>query len=612
DADEFFAGSYGGMLTRFNRRTGTQRAINIWPDNPMGYSAGDIKERFQWTFPIVVSPIEKDVLFASSQHVWRSRSGGQAWERISPDLTRHDPSTLGPSGGPITLDQTGVETYATVFTVAPSRHDAGVIWAGSDDGLVHVTRDGGTSWNNVTPPSLPAFARISLIEVSPHKAGTAFVAANRYQKADRAPYVFRTDDHGATWTSIVGGLPGDDFARAIREDPTRPGLLYLGMEQGLYVSFDNGGAWTSLRLNLPVTPVHGIVVEKNDLVIGTHGRSFWVLDDIAALRQFTPDLAGKALHVFTPGEATRRVDASVPIDYLLKADARDVKLEFLDAQGQVLRTVAYEPPKKNDGAAAGVDDDEGGGPPPARVGNKAGMNRFGWDMRMQAARDFPGMILWAGRVAGPLVVPGAYQARVTADGETQVVPLTITADPRTRVSAADVEAQSALARRINGKVHAANEAVLRLRHIRRQVEERSKGVAQLAKPATTLATLLTDIEGEIYQHRNRSSQDPLNFPIRLNNKLAALQNVVEAGDGAPTAQSVAVFDDLSTRLDVQLARVDAAIARDVATFNQALRRRRLAPVATTVPTVDEVQAWGTSAADRAAADADAVTGRKFW
>jgi photosystem II stability/assembly factor-like uncharacterized protein len=610
DPDEFFAGSYGGMLTRFNRRTKVVRAVNIWPDNPMGHSAGDIRERFQWTYPIVFSPLEKGVLYASSQHVWRSSAGGERWERISPDLTRHDPATLGPSGGPITLDQTGVETYATVFSIAPSRLERGVIWAGSDDGLVHVTRDAGKAWKDVTPKALPDFARISLIEASPHKPGTAYVAANRYQKADRAPYVFRTDDYGASWTPIAGGLPADDFARVIREDPARPGLLYLGTEQGLHVSYDNGASWRSLRLNLPVTPVHGIVVQDNDLVVGTHGRAFWVLDDIAALRQFDPDVLDKALHVFTPGPATRRVEASLPIDYLLKAEAAMVTIEILDAQGQVVRTARSEPPKKD--AAPAASDDDDAGPPPARVATKAGMNRYAWDMRTQAARDFPGLIMWAGRVAGPVLVPGRYQARVTADGQTQIVPLEIKADPRSRTTAADLQAQYALARRINGRVNEANEAVLRLRHIKHQVEARVKATADLKAQADALTVLLTGIEGEIYQHRNQSSQDPLNYPIRLNNKLAALQGIVEAGDGAPTAQSAAVFADLSGRLDTQLKRVEAAVAREVAAFNATLTARQLAPIVTTVPSLDEVAAMGTSTADLEADLANTRTSANFW
>jgi hypothetical protein len=485
-----------------------------------------------------------------------------------------------------------------------------VIWAGSDDGLVHVTRDGGKSWKNITPKGLPEFARVSLIEASPHKPGTAYLAANRYQKADRAAYVFRTDDYGASWTPITGGVLDGDFARVIREDTVTPGMLYLGTEQGIYVSYDNGGSWTSLRLNLPVTPVHGIVVQGNDLVIGTHGRAFWVLDDIAALRQYTPGLTSKPLHVFTPGVATRRLDMTLPVDYLLQAEAKTVTIEFLDAQGKVLRTVKNEPPKAE--AAGGGDDEEGFGPPPARVATKAGMNRFSWDMRMQAARDFPGLIMWAGRVAGPIVVPGRYQARVTADGQSQTVPLEIKADPRSRATMADLQAQYALAATINGEVNAANEAVLRIRHIKRQVEERVKANADLKPAGDALLAELTEVEGAIYQYRNRSGQDPLNFPIKLNNKLAALQGVVEGGDGAPTAQSLKVHDELSGRLTRELGRVDALVGKEVAAFNATLAGKALPPVLTTVPTLEEVAKMGTTTADLEAAVANERTSARFW
>lgn len=604
DPDVFFAGCYGGSLTRYDRRTKVTRAVHVWPDNPMGHSASEITERFQWTFPIVVSPHEPGVVYAGSQHVWRSRDEGQSWSRISPDLTRHDPSTMGPSGGPITLDQTGVETYATVFTIAPSRLDRTLIWAGSDDGLVHVTRDDGGTWRNVTPPDLPDFTRVSLIEASPHRPGTAYLAGNRYQRADRAPYVYRTDDYGQTWTAIVTGLPATDFARVIREDPIRAGLLYLGTEHGIYVSFDNGGRWQSLQANLPATPVHGIVVEENDLVIGTHGRSFWILDDIAALRQMSPDLLTRPLHVFTPGPATRRLEPTVPIDYHLKTDAKDVTVEILDAAGAVVREMKSRAAQAS--PAASEDDEDGPrAPGPPRVTTKAGMNRVAWDMRRTGARDFPGMVLWAGRVAGPIVLPGAYTVRVTADGHTMTAPLVIRKDPRTGIADADLAAQHDLARAINQRVHEANEAVLRIRHIRAQVAERAAASkqARLVTQAEALSAALTGIEGEIYQYRNRSSQDPLNYPIKVNNKLAALQGVVEAGDGAPTSQSRLVFEQLSARLSAVLQRLDTVIASDVRALNVQLRRRKVPEVSTGVPTADEVAAMAAAmkAEDLAAA-----------
>jgi hypothetical protein len=595
--DVFFAGSYGGLLTRFDRSTGQSRAINVWPENPMGHSAKDIKERFQWTFPIVISPLDPTVLYVSSQHLWRSRDEGQSWERISPDLTRADPETLGPSGGPITLDQTGVETYATIFTIAPSRHDANVIWTGSDDGVVHVTRDGGKNWSKVTPPDLPPFTRISLIEVSPHKPATAYLAGNRYQKGDRSPYIYRTDDYGATWTKIVTGIPATDFPRAIREDTERPGLLFVGTEHGIYMSFDNGAHWQSLRLELPVTPVHGIVIKDDDVVIGTHGRSFYVLDGIHVLRQLQPELTTAKVHLFSPASAQRRVQATAPIDYYLKDAADKVRIEILDANGRDVRKFESVPEKKEEkkeGAAAaeagggggGEEEDEGPGPPrPPRVATKAGMNRFQWDMRHAGARDFPGMIMWAGQVRGPLALPGKYQVKLTAAGETKTQTLAIEKDPRTNVSDEDLQAQFTLAQQIRDKVTEANEAVIRIRHLKAQAKERAEKAKdkKLTAAVETFSTTLTGIEGEIYQYRNQSNQDPLNYPIKLNNKIAALQGIVESADGQPPTQSFEVFKALSARLAAQIAKLDAAITTDLPALNKLVVGRKLAAIKNELP-----------------------------
>jgi len=583
--DVYFAGSYGGDLTRYDRRTGTARAVNVWPDNPMGYSAKDISERFQWTYPIVFSPIDPQVLYVGSQHVWRTTSGGQRWERISPDLTRHDPSTMGPSGGPITLDQTGVETYATVFTIAPSRHDINTIWAGSDDGFVHVTRDGGKSWENVTPKDLPDFARISLIEASPHKVGTAYMAANRYQRNDRSPHVFRTNDFGKTWTRIAGGLPTDDFARSIREDIKRPGLLYLGTEQGIYVSFNDGAFWQTLRLDLPVTPVHGIVSTGNDLVIGTHGRSFYILDNAAIMRQFAPDIAGTAVHLFAPPAGTRSISRGVPVDYFLKNPVETLTIDILDAQGQVVNTYAGVAEKEGAKPAAPPSEEEFSRAPVVRVAMKAGMNRFVWDMRYANAKDFPSMILWAGSTRGPLAPPGTYQVRLIAAGETKTQSFTISRNPNVPgLTDADLQEQFTLARQISERVSQANAAVVRIRDLKTQMNDRMAAVRAKEKGKNApLAVLegerligkLTGVEGEIYQYRNQSSQDPLNYPIKLNNKLAALQGVVEGGDGKPTEQSYAVFKELSGRLDVQLAKLDTIVKTDVPALNKEFAKKNL-------------------------------------
>jgi photosystem II stability/assembly factor-like uncharacterized protein len=567
--DVFYAGSYGGLLTRYDRRTGQVRQVNVWPENPMGHSAKDIRERFQWTFPIVFSVLEPGVLYVGSQHLWRSTTEGMSWERISPDLTRADPATLGPSGGPITLDQTGVETYATIFTVAPSRKERDVIWVGSDDGLVHVTRNGGRDWNRVTPPDLPPFARISLIEASPHRAGAAYLAANRYQRDDLEPYFYRTEDYGKSWTRITAGIPTGDFARAIREDSVRQGLLYAGTERGIFISFDNGSSWQSLRLNLPVTPVHDIAVAGNDVVVGTHGRSAYVLDDVGVLRQVTPE-TGKALaHLFQPSPAVRSASRGVAIDYYLsEAAGRQLVRRF--------EAAASDDKKKPEGSDASAEDEGARGREP-RPGLKKGMNRLTWDMREQGPKTFPKMILWAASSRGPRVLPGEYQVRLTVslDGKTdqpgQVQRAVVRKHPLlTAVTDADLQEQHRLAMAIRDEVSEANEAVTRIRVLKDQVKDRASKVKKpkVTAAANALVEKLTAVEGEIYQYRNQSSQDPLNYPIKLNNKLAALMETVDGGDGRPTAQSYEVFKDLSARLAGALARLP--IETDLAAFNRML------------------------------------------
>ena len=623
NSDIFYAGSYGGLLTRYDRSTGQMRQINVWPENPMGHSSKDIRERFQWTYPIVFAPADPRVLYVASQHVWRTTNEGQSWERISGDLTRADPKTMGPSGGPITLDQTGVETYAVVFTIAPSPKDPNTIWAGSDDGVVSITRDGGkTDWQRVTPPDLPPFPRISLIEASPTKPGTAYVAANRYQQDDWAPYIYRTDDYGRTWTKIVNGIAPRDFARAVREDPVRPGLLFAGTEHAVYVSFDDGANWQSLRLDLPVTPVHDIAIKNDDLVIATHGRSFYLLENIGVLRQLTRAIAQSPVYLFRPGDAMRSVGRGVTIDYYLAQQPAQVEIEILDDQKNVIRSFKGTPEdeKKKPQTPPGGEEEEGGRRAPApRVGVKAGMNRFVWDMRYPDATAFPNLILWAGNVRGPVAVPGKYEvrlgvmwppSRVTA-GMSLSQPFAIVKNPNlTSVTQADLDEQFKLATQIRDRLSRANETVVKIRTIKDQVNDRLnaeiqrrlkrsglqippagkeggigaasvplKGAdAKFVEAAHSLLQKLTDIEGEIYQYRNQSSQDPLNYPIKLNNKLAALAGVVGSAEARPTAQSYDVFKDLSGRLDVQIGRLDGVLKADVPAFNKVLASRKLEPI----------------------------------
>ncbi len=577
--DIYYAGSYGGELDRFDYSNGQSRAVNVVPDNPMGYSAIDIPERFQWTYPIVFDPQDKTALYVSSQHVFRSTNGGQSWDRISPDLTRADPATLAASGGPITLDQTGVETYGTVFALTPSRLEKDVIWTGSDDGLVHITRDNGRTWQDVTPKSFPKYLKITTIEDLPTRPGTAFLAGHMFLLDDMRPYLFKTTDYGKHWTSIANGIPADEIVHSIREDTVRPGLLYLGTERGVWVSFDDGQSWQKLQRNLPVTQVADLAVTDHDLVIGTHGRSFWVLDNIDVLRQLDAASGNKSVHLFRPAPAVRGVDPGVMIDYYLPKAPRKLTIDILDPDGKLVRSFAGAVEKKKEDEDAADDDDDPKAPPKPAM--KAGLNRYTWDMHTPGYTEFKGMIFWAERNRGPMALPGHYRVRLTVDGKTQVQPAEIRLDPRVKgVTQADLQKRFELATQIRDKVSQANQAVLMIRGVRAQIAGVLKHArdAALRQSGTQLDQKLAAIEGRIYQVRIQSRQDPLNYPIMLNNKLAALGDVVEDGEAAPTAQDYTVFADLSQKLDRELASMDAVLGSDLPAFNRQLVQAHLPPV----------------------------------
>ena len=579
----FYAGCYGGALSRFDMATGATRAVNVWPENPMGQSAEDLVERVQWTFPIVFSHHDPNVLYTGTQSVWRTTTEGQSWEQISPDLTRADAATMGPSGGPITKDQTGVETYATVFAIAPSHHDADVIWAGSDDGLVHVTRDGGQEWTDITPPDAPDFVRINTIEASPNTPGKAYVSGIRYLvDDDRAPYIWKTEDYGETWTKIVGGLPEDDFIRATREDPARPGLLYAASERTVYVSFDDGARWQPLSLNLPVAQVSDLVVEENDLVIGTHGRSFWVLEGIGPLRQMTAEVAAAPAWLFDPVDPVRGIDQGARFRYHLAEDAERVTIEILDAAGEVVRSyegVAEEEEEEEDESPFARFFGGGGGGRPAV---EKGSHGFRWDLRYPAWTDFEGRIMWAARPMGPVAVPGTYTVRLTVDDAPPLArDFEVRINPNLEgVTVADLSERFDLAIDIRDRVTEANEAVIRARDIKGQVDERLEETdhEEIEAQAVVVKDNLSVVEAEIYQVRNRSNQDPLNYPIKLNNKLAALLGVVEGSESRPTDQSHEVFGRLVALLKEQLERMGVVILRDLARLNELLVREGLEPI----------------------------------
>ncbi len=585
----FYSGSQGALITRFDKSTGHVRDIQPYPRFFSGEPARDLPERWQWTFPIVFDPFDPNTLYISSQHVWKTTNDGQSWTRISPDLTRADPSTLGDSGGPITRDMNGPEIFATVFAIGPSTVEKGLIWTGSDDGDVFVTRDGGGNWTRVTPPGIGDFTRISTVEPSPHKskAGTAYVAGKRYlvPPGDRSPYLFRTDDYGKTWKKIVAGIAPHHYTHSIREDPKRPGLLFAGTEHGVYVSFNDGESWQSLRLNLPDTQISDLAVKDDDLVVATHGRSFWVLENISTLRQLTPEITTTALKVFEPRPAVRSYNRA-DVDYYLGSAVDRITVDILDAQGRAVRsftrTAEEETADEKKPAPAGGGGGFGG-PPQLPPSTKAGMNRFSWNLRYPGSTVFPGMIIWSGNPAnGPFAVPGQYQVRVTAGSQTQTVPLQVVKHPLfENVAVVDLQRQFDLAIQIRDRTSDANEAVVQIRDVKAQIKERleqSKN-PRLKEIGDLVTQKLSVVEEEIYQVRNRSGQDPLNFPIRINNRLAALRRSVETGDAAPTDASREVFAALSAELQKQLDELAAVTKGDLANFNKAATEQKLAPVA---------------------------------
>jgi photosystem II stability/assembly factor-like uncharacterized protein len=616
-----YAGSYQGFLTRYDHRTRQQRSIGVWPEVASGWGAKDQKYRFQWTAPIVLSPHDPNILYTTGNYVFHSTDEGSSWQIISPDLTRNDVTTMEASGGPLTKDNTGAEYYGTIFAFAESPVERGLFWAGSDDGLIHISQDGGETWQNVTPKELPEWALISIIEPSPHEPTTAYVAATRYKLDDFQPYLFKTHDYGQTWTKIVKGIDPHDFTRVIREDPVRRGLLYAGTETGMHISFDDGEHWQSLQLNLPIVPIHDLMVKDTDLVAATHGRSFWILDDVTPLRQLSEKIQNSSAHLFAPrptirfktiggfsqvppsglfyrktGVATiparrrqkpngetvdeylnagRNPPDGVIVTYYLKEQPEgEVKLTFLDANGREIRSFSSEEkaeelsPAEISGTAKTKE---------LRMPKEAGTNRFVWDMRYPGPVKVDGYMGGDNVLVGPVVPPGTYQMRLTIGDQVYTESFEIQKDPRVAATQADLEAQCALLLLIRDKLTITHESINSIRDMRRQVEAWERRIQgqqeyeRIAQTGKALKEKLSAIEEELIQVKAKVRQDTLNHPVKLNVKLASLTGVVAAADTAPTKQAYELFEDLSTRIQVQLQRLQELTDTDVMAFNTLIR-----------------------------------------
>ncbi|MCJ7582382.1 MAG: glycosyl hydrolase, partial [Candidatus Aminicenantes bacterium] len=583
--DIVYAGSYGGLITRWDYATRQQRIISAWPDNPMGWGAGDIKYRFGWTAPIVVSRFDSNVLYHCAQVIFKTTNEGQSWEIISPDLTTNDKSRQQKSGGPITKDDTSVEYYCTIFALTESFQNPQILWAGSDDGLVHITKDSGQNWENITPKQMPDWSLISMIEASTFNAETAYLAVDRHELDDFGPYIYKTNNSGKSWTQITNGLPSNSFVRVVREDPKRKGLLYAGTETGLFVSFDDGANWQSLQLNLPVVPIHDLVVKEDDLIAATHGRSFWILDNLTPLHQISEEVEKMEAFLFKPrdtyrigggGRSGQNVgqnppSGSVVYFYLKENPQGPVSLELLDEKEQTIQTFS-----SRDAAALspGQMADRSGGFGSRRLTVEAGMNRFVFDMRYPGAERVPGAILWGGNLNGPLAVPGKYQVKLTVEGKASIQTWEWKKDPRLETTQEDFQKQFDLLIKIRDKITQVNSSINLLREVRSQIENLSNKVETLEEGRSIVESVvamkkkLKEIEDILIQSQSKSGQDPLNYPILLDNKIAALAGIVASADARPTDQSYILFDELSALADVQIEKLESLLTKDISALNQ--------------------------------------------
>jgi hypothetical protein len=475
------------------------------------------------------------------------------------------------------MDMNGPEIYATVFALAPSFHDIKTIWAGSDDGKINITRDGGKTWTDITPKGLPKFSRVSIIDESRHRPGTLFVAANRYQVDDRQPYVFKTHDYGKTWSKITNGIEAGHFARAIREDPVRKGLLFLATEHGVYFSMNDGEFWQSLQLKLPDTPIRDLVVKDNDLVLGSHGRGFWILDDIQPLRQYTDAMLDQSAVLFQPADAIRGIEEA-SIQYYLQQQQDTITFEIFDANDQLIDTFTGSKPKYEE------DPDlpwweKGGSSKPTTA---KGINTFTWDLRYPGAKVFEGMIIWSAQPQrGPKAPLGTYKVRMKTKEYEQTKSFTVQIDPNLKgITEADLQEQFKLANDIMKKTSAANEAVIQIRNIRKQIDSSREqvGAADFEKTVAPLLEQMAMIEEALYQVKNQSGQDPLNFPIKLNNRLASLRRSVEDGDARPTDGAYLVFKELSAELEKHLADLKSDLEKHLPLVNAVLSKAGTAPI----------------------------------
>lgn len=584
--DIVYGGSYDGLLERKNHATGESRGINAWPDNPMGHGAEGAKYRFQWNFPIFFSPHDPTKLYAASNVLHVTHNGGEKWEIISPDLTRNDASKMGPSGGPITKDNTSVEYYCTIFTGAESPYEKDLILVGSDDGLLHLTRDGGKAWEKLSIAGSPEWIMWNSVEFDANAKGSFYVAGTRYKLGDYQPYLYKTKDYGKTWTKITDGIDPGHFTRVLRADPKRAGLLYAGTETGMYISFDDGSSWKPFQLNLPTVPITDLTIKNDNLIAATQGRSLWLIDDLTPLHQLNASMANADFTLFKPmpsyrmgpgfsfGRPSRTEGKNHPGGVMFHFNVKDTtkasaSLEIMEMSGALIKKFATKPDRKANEEQLRI---------------KPGGNRFVWNTRYKNAEGFDGIIMWAGSLNGPKAPPGTYKARLTVNGKSQEQEFEILKDPRTTSSLADIQEQFKFLISVRDKLSETNLAVKKIRTTRDQINrvtEPMKGKEDMKDVNDMAKSILDDmkkIEEALYQTKNRSGQDPLNYPVRLNNKLAALGGEADGSDFKPNTQVKAVFNEVTGKIDEQLQQLSKIFSDRIPKFNELVKQKQINPV----------------------------------
>ena len=571
--DVVYGGSYGGYLTRLDHSTGEVRSVNVWPNNPMGHGAEDMKYRFQWNFPIFFSPHDPNKLYTTSNRFHVTYNEGEKWEVFSPDLTRNEKEKLGPSGGPITKDNTAVEYYATIFAACESPYEKDLLWAASDDGLIHLSRDGGKNWEDVTPDNSPKYLMWNSVEPDPFVKGGLYAAGTLYKTGDFQPYMYKTKDYGKTWEKITNGIPNNHFTRVLRADPNKEKLLYAGTESGMYISFDDGISWNSFQLNLPLVPITDLTIKNNNLIAATQGRSLWLIDDLTPLHQLNKEVNNASMKLFkpidsyrmgSPGRGTPRnagknhhngVEVFFNIDDKILDDNTSVTLEFLDNEKKLIKK--YD--NQSDENALDINGEK---------------NSFVWNMRYDDAKGFDGLIMWAASLRGPIASPGQYYVKLTVNEKSEEQSFNILKDPRSNSTDEDLKEQFDFLLSVRDKVSDIHQTIIDIRSSRSQLIDLKSKISDkypdMENSISDVISRITLIEEKLYQTKNRSGQDPLNFPIRLNNKLAHLTSVASVGNFKPTDQMYNVRDELIGLIDKELKMWEDIKENDLVKLNSTI------------------------------------------